>query len=326
MSSISRRRFNLAIGAAVLGGTSPAIAQSSKVGRLIIGFGAGNPFDSLARLLVEKLRVSLGMSMIVENKPGASGAIAAEMIKQGPTDGSLIWLSPFATLITEPIVNKAAVRFDPLRDFTPVAQVATFDIALAVGSSVPARTLAEYIAMVKADPAKGNFGTPGSRNLPHFFTLLVGKAAGVQFTNVAFKSAGDAMTAALGGHIPAVTSGLGDLIEVHRAGKMRILATSGAKRSSFLPDVPTFREEGYAVEGRGWFGILLPPSTSHDVVMQVNGAVVDALNSKELIDFMRSGGLDRPVSTSPEAFVEIMKGDIAKWGETIRDSGVKLEN
>jgi tripartite-type tricarboxylate transporter receptor subunit TctC len=275
---------------------------------------------------VEKLRETLGTPMIVENIPGASGTIAAEMIKRGPIDGSLMWLSPFATLVTEPIVNKAAVRFDPLKDFTPVIQVATYDIALAVGPSAPAKTLSEYIGMVRADPSKGNFGTPGSRNLPHFFTLLVGKASKAEFTNVPFKSAGDAMNAAIGGHVSAVASGLGDLIEIHRAGKMRILATSGAARSPALPDVPTFKEEGYAVEGRGWFGILLPPSAPIDVVMRVNKAVADALRSKELTEFMKSGALDAPISTTPESFSNVIKNDILKWGEAIRDSGVKLGN
>ena len=325
MKNPDRRVVSQALGFSALSAVIPAFAQSSKQGRLVIGFGAGNPFDSLARLLVDKIRVPLDMTMIVENKPGSGGGIAAEMIKNSPADGTVIWLSPFSTLVMEPLVNKAGTHFDPIKDFTPVTQVATFDIALAVGPSAPAKTLAEYIAMVKADPAKGMFGTPGSRNLPHFFTLLVGKAAGVNFTQVPFKSAGEAISSALGNHTAAVTSGLGDLIEMHRDGKLRVLATSGTARSPFAPDVPTFTELGYNVTGRGWFGVLLPPGAPRDLVLRVNRAVADALGSKELVDFMKNGALDA-APTAPEAFADIIRKDIAFWGEAVLASGVSLQN
>jgi tripartite-type tricarboxylate transporter receptor subunit TctC len=325
MPFLDRRAVSKALGVTLLTAGLPALAQPAKQGRLVIGFGAGNPFDSLARLLNDKIHGPLDMTMIVENKPGSGGGIAAEMIKNSPADGTVIWLSPFSTLVMEPIVNKPGTHFDPLRDFTPVTQVATYDIALAVGPSAPAKSLADYIAMVKADPSKGMFGTPGSRNLPHFFTLLVGKAAGVSFTNVPFKSAGEAITSALGDHTAAVTSGLGDLIEMHRDGKLRILATSGVNRSRFLPDVPTFKEQGFDVQGRGWFGVLLPPKSARDVVMRVNKAVTDALATTDLIDFMQKGGLDS-APTGPEVFAEIIRNDIDFWGTAVLTSGIALEN
>lgn len=322
MTSLTRRAFGGLMGVCALTAAHPTFAQQ-KQGRMVIGFGAGNPFDSLGRLLMDKIRGPLDMTMIMENKPGSGGGLAAEMIKESPADGTVIWLSPFSTLVTEPVVNKAGTRFDPIHDFTPVTQVATYDIALAVGPSAPAKTLVEYIAMAKADRSKGMFGTPGNRNLPHFFTLLVGKASGVDFTNVPFKSAGDAMTAALGNHIAAVTSGLSDLVEMHRDGKLRVLATSGGVRSHFLPDVPTFKELGFDVEGRGWFGILLPPKATREVVMRVNKAVADAIASAEVVDFMQKGALD-PAPSSPEVFAEIIKSDIVFWEKAIRASGVSL--
>ena len=322
MASMNRRMFNRALGTFAAGAALPSSAQG-RTGRLVIGFTAGNPFDSLARVLAERLRTLFDMPMIVENKPGASGAIAAEFIRQAPPDGSAIWLSPFGTMITEPIVNKGVVRFDPIRDFTAVTRVATFDIALAIGPGVQAKTLAEYMTLVRTDPSKGSFGTPGANNLPHFFTLLVAKAAKTDLINVPFKSAGDAMTAALGGQIGAVASGFGDLFEMHKAGKLRILATSGATRSNFTPDIPTFKESGYDVAGQGWFGIFLPPAASREVVARVNRAVAEALKTKEMIDFMRNGGLTA-APTTPEAFGEVMKQDIVFWSEAIRTSGVKL--
>lgn len=320
----NRRNFSLAV-ASVLGTASlPALAQSGKITRLVVGFSAGNPFDSLARVLAERLRVLLDSTVIVENKPGASGTIAADFVRNGPSDGSVIWLSPFGTMVTEPIVNKAVVRFDPVNDFIPVAEVATFDIALAVGPAAPAKTLSEYMAMVKADPSKGSFGTPGANNLPHFFTNRLEKEAKIDMTNVPFKSAGEAMTSAMGGQTAAIASGFGDLIQMHRAGRIRILATSGAKRTPFAPEIPTFREAGYPIEGQGWFGIFLHKSTPRDVVRRVNKAVAEALKSKELVDFMQTGGLN-PAFTTPEEFADILKRDIKVWGDAIRASGIKFE-
>ncbi len=324
MHTVQRREFSILLATSLAAAVGPVAAQVNKTGRLVIGFTAGNPFDSLARVLTEKLRVSLDMPMIVENKPGASGTIAADMVRQGPSDGTVIWLCPFGTIVTEPIVNKSVVRFDPINDFVPVTQVCTYDIALAVGPAAPAKTLAEYVAMVKADPNKGSFGTPGANNLPHFFTNMVEKAAKINMTNVPFKSAGEAMTSAIGGQTAAIASGFGDLIQMHRAGKVHILATSGSKRSAFAPEIPTFKEAGYSIEGQGWFGIFLHKATPRDVVFRVNKAVADSLKTKELVEFMQVGGLNA-ASTTPDEFADILKRDIKFWGAAIQASGIKFE-
>ncbi len=323
MSFGNRRRFGAAIAAGLLAtGLARALrAQPQKVGRLVIGFGAGNPFDALARRLAESLRLALAMPLIVENRPGAGGAIAAEVLKSAPADGSVIWLSPLSTLVTEPVLSK--VRYDPVKDFAPVSRVATFDIALAVGPAAPAKTLAEYVGLVRKDSSKGFFGTPAPNSLPHFFGILVGKAARVEMTNVSFHGISGAITATLGGQTPAIVSGLGDLIAMHQAGKLRVLATSGPGRSPFLPEVPTFKESGYAIEGTSWFGILVPATTPREVVMRVNRAVTSALASQELVEYLRTGGLE-PAPSTPEAFAEIIKRDIEFWGNAIRASGVKL--
>jgi tripartite-type tricarboxylate transporter receptor subunit TctC len=324
MNSLTRRKISLMLPALVAAAYGTAYAQSNRTGRLVVGVPAGSPLDSLARVLTEKLRVSLDMPMIVENKPGASGAIAADAVRQGPSDGSIIWLANIGAIVTEPIVNKAVVRFDPLNDFVPVAQIATFDIALAVGPAAPAKTLSEYLAMVKADPQKGAFGTPGANNLPHFFTSLLERAAGVTMINVPFKGGGEAMNATIGGQTAAIASGVGDLIQMHRAGRIRILATSGANRSSFAPEVPTFRESGFPIEGQGWFGIFVHKATPRDVVLRINRAANDALRTKELVGFMQTGGLNA-ASTAPEEFAEILKRDTRFWAATIQASGIKFD-
>lgn len=319
----NRRRFGAAIGAGLLAaGLARALcAQPQKVSRLVIGFSAGNPFDALARRLAESLRLSLATPFIVENRPGAGGAIVAEIVRSGPADGSVIWLSPFSTLVTEPILNK--VPYDPVKDFAPVSRVATFDIALAVGPAAPAKTLDEYVGLVRKDASKGFFGTPAPNSMPHFFGILLGKAAKVEMTNVSYHGISGAITAALGGQVPAIVSGLGDLIAMHQAGKLRVLATSGPGRSPFLPEVPTFKESGYAIEGTSWFGILVPAATPRDSVMRINRAVTGALAAPELVEYLRIGGLE-PAPSTPEAFAEVIKRDIAFWGPAIRASGVKL--
>jgi len=324
MKSPMRRKMSLMLPALVAATYGTAIAQTNRTGRLVVGVPAGSPLDSLARVLTEKLRVALDMPMIVDNKPGASGAIAADAVRQGASDGSIIWLATIGQIVTEPIVNKAVVRFDPLNDFIPVAQIATYDIALAVGPAAPVKTFGEYLAMIKADPGKRSFGTPGVNNLPHFFTSVVEKAAGVQMINVPYKGGGEAMNAAIGGQTVAITSGVGDLIQMHRAGRIRILATSGAKRSSFTPEVPTFKEAGFPIEGQGWFGIFVHKATPRDVVLRINKAANDALRTKELVEFMQAGGLNAEATASDE-FAEILRRDTRFWAATIQASGIKFD-
>src|SRR5439155_14164246 len=164
-------------------------------------------------------------------------------------------------------------------DFLPVAQVASFDFAIAVGPQVPAKTLKELVDWVKANPTQGSYGTPAAGTLPHFFAVSFARTAGLDLRHVSYRGSAAALTDLVGGQIPIVVTTTSDLLEQHKAGRIRVLATSDAQRSPFLPDVPTFKEAGYDIQGSGWYGIFAPAKTPPDVVERLNTGIVAAIHT-----------------------------------------------
>jgi tripartite-type tricarboxylate transporter receptor subunit TctC len=288
--------------------------------RIIVGFAAGGSSDVAARLLAEKLKDSLGVPVIVENKVGAGGRIAADALKSAPADGSAFMLVPVVVPVLAPLVYKQ-LSYDPVKDFAPVAQVATYQFAFAVGPANPAKTVPEFVAWLKANPREANFGSPAPGSLPHFFGLMVGKATGVDMVHIAYKGGAPLATDLMAGQIPAGVDALSDMIELHRAGKIRILATSGARRSPLLPNVPTFKEQGFAtIEGTGWIGIYAPARTPPAIVAQVSSAIAAALKGPELRERFSNLGYE-PTGTTPEQLAAIMAADAGRWGPIIKASG-----
>lgn len=302
---------------------APATAPSAKLGKIVIGFPPGASFDAVARLIADRFRSTLAQTWIVENRPGATGTIGAQAVAQAPADGNTLLLTPLAPMVTEPQVNKN-VRYDPRKDFAPISMVATFEIALAVAVVVPAKTLPEYLAAVKTDASKGFFGSPGPNSLPHFFGLSVGRAAGVELTHVPFNGPAPAMQAVLGGQTAAIVHAFPDLYVHHKAGKMRLLATSGAARSKLAPDVPTFKELAFEIEGTSWYAFFAPAGTPAETVARLNRAVAEAVRSPQVTDYLVSSAHQPTVST-PAELAAILARDYARWGTIIRSSGIKLE-
>jgi len=277
--------------------TQPALRGPMHI---LVGFAAGGSSDVAARLLAEKLKDTLGVAVIVDNKVGAGGRIAAEALKNAPADGTTFMLAPVVVPVLAPLVFKQ-LSYDPAKDFTPVAQVGTYQFAFAVGPANPARTVPEFVAWVKAHPAQANFGSPAPGSLPHFFGLMVGEATGIELVHIAYKGGAPLATDLMGGQIPAGVDALSDMIELHRAGKIRIIATSGAQRSPLLPDVATFREQGFpAIEGSGWIGVYAPAKTPPAIVMQVSSAIAAALKGPELRERMQNLGYE-PTGTARRA-------------------------
>lgn len=301
----------------------PAHAQQN-VTRMVIGFPPGASFDALGRLIADRMRVSMGHPVIVENRPGVAGTIAAEGVARAVPDGRTFLLSPLASMVTEPQVNRKNVRYDPFKDFAPVSLVATFEIALVVGPAAPAKSLPEYVKLVKADREKGFYGSPGQNSLPHFFGLTFGRAAGVEMTHVPFAGPAPAIQAVLGGQVPAIIAAYSDFIKLHQSGKMRILATTGAERPQPTPEVPTFKELGLDIEATSWYAVFVPAATPKDIVDRLNRALRDAVMSKEVTEYLASTG-QTPAPSTPDALAERLKQDYAKWGNVIRSSGIKLE-
>lgn len=292
--------------------------------RIIVSSPAGAAMDSLARALADKMRASLGQTVLVENRTGAGGRIAAEYVKAAAPDASTVMFVPFAVMVPIPLTH-TKISYDPFNDFTPVAQAARFDLALAVGPAAPAKTLDEYLALAKSDPKMASFGTPGAGSLPHFFGIMIGRAVGVEMLHIPYAGSAPALANLLGGQIAAVVTTIADLSELHRSGKVRVLASSGAQRSRPLPDVPTFRELGYPIEATPWYAFFAPKNTPRAGVERLSRAVAEALMAPDVRERLTRSGLD-PTGSTPEELAAILKADHERWGPVIKASGFRADD
>jgi tripartite-type tricarboxylate transporter receptor subunit TctC len=292
--------------------------------KIIVGFAAGGSSDVAARLIAENLNRSLGVPVLVENKVGAGGHIAAEALKNAAPDGSTLLLAPVVVPVLAPLVYKQ-LNYDPSKDFAPLTQVAIYQFALAVGPNHPAKNMAEFVAWVKANPAQASFGSPAPGSLPHFFGLMIGRATGVDMVHVAYKGGVPLATDLMGGQVPCGIDALSDLVELDRAGKIRIIATSGARRSPLLPAVATFTEQGFpAIEGSGWIGVYAPANTPKAVVDQLSSAINAAIRKPELRERLLKLGYE-PTGTTPSELSAIMSADRARWAPIVKASGFSAD-
>jgi tripartite-type tricarboxylate transporter receptor subunit TctC len=315
----------LALSAAVLvGGNVPATAQDKldKPVKILVGFPPGGTADLIARVVAEKLPAIVGQPAIVENRPGAIGRIAAEAVRTAPPDGSTIMVMPIGPMAVVPHVYKD-VPYDPIKDFAPVAEAATFQFAIGVGPQSGAKTWSDFAAWAKANPGKASYATSGAGSLPHFFGVLLGREIGVDMVHVPYKGSAAYINDLIGGQVPAAIDAIADLTELHRAGKVKILASSGAARSTALPDVPTFGELGLkGVEAMGWFGFFAPARTPKPIVDALNRGINAALRAPDVAAKLSGLGLD-PATGTPEEFAKILAADYAKWGPVVKASGFK---
>jgi tripartite-type tricarboxylate transporter receptor subunit TctC len=289
--------------------------------RIVFPSPAGGAGDALVRMLAELMRDSLGRPVIVENRGGAGGRINVLSVKDAPADGSVLLFTHLGPMAVFPLVYDN-LGYDPVADFAPISQVATFDMGVAVGSSVPAKSLKELIDWLKANPGRASYGSPAAGSLPHFFAVQLGQMTGLDLAHVAYKGSPPAITDLIAGHLPAYFGPAQELIEAHKAGRIRVLATSGTARSSVLSDVPTFREAGYDIHGEVWFGVYAPGKTPADVIARLNKAIVTALHSPEIRAKMPAMGL-RPTATSGAELAKIQRQDFQRWGPVVKASGFK---
>lgn len=323
----SRLTFWLACAAAVFWTVSAAPAAQAQVGeqpvRIVFPFAAGGSGDALARHIAEHLRTALDQPVIVENRTGAQGRLGVQAVKTSPPDGKTLLLTPVAPMSVYQHVYKALL-YDPVADFEPISQVATFDFALAVGPQVPAKSLKELVEWVKANPTQGNYGTPAAGTLPHFFAVSFAKAAGLDLRHVGYRGSAAALTDLMGGQITMVVTTTSDLLEQHKSGRVRVLATSSKVRSPFLPDIPTFAEAGFDIEGSGWYGVYAPAKTPADLVAKLSKAVAEAVQSPPVKEKLLAFGLV-PTGTSADALRKIQAADSELWAPAVKASGFSPE-
>ncbi|MSQ20661.1 MAG: tripartite tricarboxylate transporter substrate binding protein [Betaproteobacteria bacterium] len=294
--------------------TNIANAQQKPV-RVLVGLAPGGAAELVARLYTETLRVSLKQPFIIENRAGASGLIAMDALRAAPADGSVLLFAPNGgiTLISQTFKNP---RFDPFKDVVPIAMVGVVEVVLVVNASVKVNATAELVALAKADAQFRNFGSaPGT--IPHLSATLFADAAGIDLVHIPYKGAGQVIVDILGGVLFASVVTAGEGVQHQRSGKVRILATFGAKRSPLMPAVPTMTEAGFPVEAAGWFGFYAPAATPTDVVERLGRALVAASTAPDVRERLMQAGIE-PVGKMGSEVAEIMRADYANWTRAIR--------
>jgi tripartite-type tricarboxylate transporter receptor subunit TctC len=314
---------SLAAAALALAGATSAHAQDRTL-RILVGFPAGVSIDVVTRIVAEKMKDELKRTVIVDNRAGAGGRLAAELLKNAAPDGNTVMVTPIVVPVLAPMVfNK--LNYNPDTDFTPVGRVSDFGFALAVPASLPVKNLRDYAAWLKANSQQANFGSPAAGSLPHFFGVMIGNALGVDMVHVPFNGGAALQSAVLGGHAPAGIDVVMEWQQNARSGKVTVLATSGAQRSKVLPDVPTFREAGFPdVVGNGWFAMYAPAKTPAAQVDEINRALNKALASPEVRERFASLGLEAG-GGSPADLQKTMADDTRRWGPIVRKSGFKAD-
>jgi tripartite-type tricarboxylate transporter receptor subunit TctC len=281
----------------------------------------GPSIDMIARLVATKLSESLGQTVLVENRSGANGAIGSAVVAKAAPDGYTLLAAMDTTMVMNP-ATKTNLPYDPFKDFAPVAHTANFLFAFAMGPATPAKDLKGYIALVKQDAKYANYASAATGSLPHFFSLLFAEKAGLKLNHIGYRGTAAAMTDLLGGQIAAFMGTVADVAAQHKAGKVTAVATSGATRSKHLPDIPTFKELGYDIEGGGWYAAYAPAGTPAPVVDRLSKAIIDGLNAPDVRGKLDNYGLE-PTGLPPAELARIHKRDYDLWGPVIKASGFK---
>jgi tripartite-type tricarboxylate transporter receptor subunit TctC len=305
-------------------GVAFAASYPVKPVRMLVGAGTGGGVDVTARIIADKLGQSMGQRILVENRPGAGGNIAAEMAAKAAPDGYTIFMGTIAPLAINPSLN-ANLAYDPARDFAPISRAADSTNVLVVHPNLPAKSVKELVALAKARPGELTYGSPLIGSAGHLAGELLGSVAGIKMVHVAYGSGPKAMIDLLSGQIQLSFATALTSIGHIEAGKLRALAVTTLKRSSTLPNVPTMQEAGIAgFEVNNWYGLVAPARTPNDVIQIVNRNVVAALNMPDVKDIMSKQGLT-PAPSTPEEFGAYIRSEIAKWSRVVKGAGISAQ-
>ncbi|MCZ8175895.1 MAG: Bug family tripartite tricarboxylate transporter substrate binding protein [Burkholderiaceae bacterium] len=304
----------------------PAIAQAQgdRTIRILVGFPPGGSIDIVARLLAEKMKGELKANVIVENRAGAGGRIAAELLKSAPADGSVLMITPVVVPVLAPLVF-SRLTYNPATDFAPVGHVCDFNFALTVPTALPVQNVKELVAWLKANPQKANFGSPAAGSLPHFFGEMLSRDAKADMVHVPFAGGAALLGALSGNQVSAGIDVVLETLEAHRAGKVRVIGTSGAKRSAVLPDVPTLKEQGYPnMVAEGWFAMYAPARTPQAQVDAANRALNKALTQPDVLDRFAKLALE-PGGGSPADLTALERASSARWAPVVKATGFRAD-
>ncbi len=312
------------IAALLLATTVFAQPYPAKPIRLIVPFAPGGGVDFTARLLGQKLAVSLGQSVVADNRAGAAGVIGTELAAKAAPDGYTLLLGSAGPLSILPSMSNS-LPYDPLRDLAPVALVSSMPFLLVAHPSLQVKSLAELIAQAKARPGQLNYGTAGTGSTTHLATELFKAMAQIDIVHVPYKGVAPAVADLLAGQVQIMSGDLSTLMPQVKAGKLRALAVTGARRSALAPELPTIAESGVAgFEASGWFGVLAPAATPRALIALLNATIVKALGDADARERLAALGGDVGGGT-PAEFGARLRDDLAKWGRLIKALGLKAQ-
>lgn len=301
-----------------------ADAYPSKTVTLVVPFTAGQSGDILARILADALGKQWGKGVVVDNKPGAGGALGSQTVMRAPADGYTLLLSSSGPIAIGPHLNKS-IGYDPRKDFTPIMNVAGVAQALVVPASSKYRNVQDFIASAKAAPGKLNYGSGGSGSTQHLTMELFKQRAGIDIQHVPYKGSAPAYTDMMGGQIEAIFDSVPSAVPFVKSGQMRVLAVSTAQRDSTLPDVPTVAESGLrGFDVLGWLGIVGPKGLNPAIRDKINADLKKALATDAVKEKMAKIGM-QPVGGSPDDFGKYIASEYARWGDVIKTGDIKAE-
>ncbi len=319
MPSITRRLLATAL---LLVAATGAQAQTKPPLKILVGFPPGGSADVIARLVADALKDDFS-PVVVDNKPGAGGRIALGMVKNAKPDGQTVIVLPSGPMVLFPHVYKK-LDYDAVKDFTPVSQIARFQFGVVVSPASGVKNVAEMIAKAKANPGANSYGTPGAGTLPHFMGVLMEQSSGIQLNHVPFQGGAPANNALLGGHIDYKFDVVSETAELHHSGKARIIAVTGSKRDTQVPDVPTLKESGINMEATAWFAMYGPAGLSGEALSRLEKAMVRIVREPALKDRLVKLGYD-PIGSGSAELAAAQKADLARWEKPIKATGVQLD-
>ncbi|VWX61888.1 conserved hypothetical protein [Burkholderiales bacterium 8X] len=317
----TRRRGLLLVASLMFSSLAWSQAYPGRSIKMVVPFPAGGGADVAARAFSDRLSALLGQPVVIDNKPGASGNIGAEMVARSPADGyTLLFGNEF--LATNPLLFRE-IRYDTLKDFVPIAKVASSAVAIAVHPSLAPRNMAELIALAKKQPL--NYASPGVGTGPHLFGQLIALNAGVTFNNIPYKGSAPAMADAVGGQVDFIISTLAPMVPYLSSGKLRGMAVTGAKRSPHAPDIPTLAETGSVAQRYDvWYGVVAPAATPPAIVAKLQQSAAQVLRDPELVGKLRAAGYEVEPISADEFGAEI-RADMERWTRVVQEAKIQRE-
>jgi tripartite-type tricarboxylate transporter receptor subunit TctC len=310
--------------ALVIAATAHAQSYPAKPIHLIVPFPPGGGNDTVARAIAQQIGPDLGQPVIIDNKPGAGGAVGAEIAAKAPPDGYTLFLAGVGSHVVNPNVH-AKLAYDPVKDFAPVTLIASAPSVLVVNPAVPARSVAELTAYARANPGKLNYASNGAGSAAQLAAAMYESMAGVKMVHVPYKGIAPAMTDLLSGEVQLMFGTVVALVPHIEAGKLRPLAVTSRKRSALLPNVPTMAESGLPdYEAGSWYGIMAPAGTPREIIDRLHAAIVKALAQPDVAKRLSTEGAV-VIGSTPAEFAAHLKRELARVGKVVRAAGIRAE-